>query len=210
MKKLNSRTIWGAILIIAGLLFLLESLGILMIGSVWPVIFAIAGLLFLLTFLRDPQQWWPVIPGFTLLGLAVGIGLNAIVPKYAGTLTASVLMGSIGLSFLVILGVTRAREWWAAIPGGVLLTIATVTFLSPYTRGELSGAVFMLGLAVTFGILLLLSTTEKGLRWALYPAAILGLIGILLLAGALQLARLVWPAVLILLGLYIIFRNIRR
>jgi hypothetical protein len=210
MAKLSSRVIWGTILIIGGLLFLLESLGLMIIGSIWPVIFGIAGIFFMVTFFRDTMQWWPVIPGLTLIGLAIMIFLNTVAPKFAQNISSGIFLGCIGLSFIAILLATRGQQWWAMIPGGVLLTIAVVTSVSSYADGNLSGALFMLGLATTFALLYFIPFNGEKRGWAIYPFIILGVIGILILGATAQIAQYLWPAVLIILGLYVIIKNSQR
>ncbi len=210
MAKLSSRVLWGSILIIAGLLFLMESLGLMVVGTIWPIVFGIAGILFVYSFIRDPQQWWPVIPGFTLLGLASVIFLDAVAPMLSSQLTGSVFLAWIGLSFLTILISTRGRQWWAVIPGGILLTLAVVTAFEPFVTDVVGGALFMFGVAATFvAVYLIPTTTGHKMRWALYPAAVVGIIGILLLTAAVQLAQMVWPVALIAIGLYVILKNLR-
>ena len=210
MQKLSSRLVWGAILIAAGLIFLLESLGFLFIGSVWPVFFGIAGVLFLITFVRDTRQWWSVIPGLTLLGIALVILMNAVSPSLANLFSGSVFLGCLGLSFITILIATKAEQWWAIIPGGILLTLAGVTAISSFTGGEFMSVLFMFGLAATFAIIYFLPVSGQRMRWALYPTIILAVIGILVLTAATHLAQYVWPVALIALGLYVIVKSMRR
>jgi hypothetical protein len=209
MGKLTSRMIWGAILITAGILFLLESLGFLIIGSVWPVVFGIAGVLFLLSFIRDTHQWWAVIPGLTLLSLAIVVLLNTVAPKLADLINGGVFLGFLGLSFIIILISTRGQQWWAIIPGGTLLTLASLAVLSPYITGDLSGAILFLGFACTFAIIYLIPSQRHRMRWALYPSIILVIIGALLLSSAFHLARFIVPAFFIVMGLYVILKNVR-
>ena len=201
MAKLSSRVLWGLILIVSGFLFLMESLGFMIIGTVWPVVFGIAGIIFVYSFIRDPHQWWPVIPGFTLLGLASVIFLDAVAPNLADQVTGGVFLGCIGLSFITILLSTRGQQWWAIIPGGTLLTLAAVAALEPFIADDMTGAIFMLGLALTFSIIYFMPFPGRRMRWALYPSIILGIIGILLLGSAAQLAQLVWPVAIIAIGL---------
>jgi hypothetical protein len=209
MQKLNSRLMWGAVLIVAGIVFLLESLGFIFIGSVWPVFFGIAGLLFLLTFIRDSRQWWAAIPGFTLLGIALVIFMNTVTPALGRLFSGSVFLGCLGLSFIAVLLSTRGEQWWAVIPGGVILTLSAVTALSPFAKGELTTALFMLGFALTFAIIYVVPFSGKRMLWAIYPAVIMAIIGILILSAATHLAQFIWPAVIIGTGLYLILKNIR-
>ena len=71
MKRLESRVLWGVLLIAGGVLFLLDSLGVIAVGAVvWPFLLGTASVAFLVVFLTAPQtNWWAAIPGFVLLGL---------------------------------------------------------------------------------------------------------------------------------------------
>lgn len=209
MQKLSSRLVWGVILIIAGLIFLLESFGVLFIGSIWPVLFGIAGFLFLVNYIRDIRQWWSVIPGLTLIGIALVILMNSVTPGLARLFSGSVFLGCLGLSFIAILLSTRGNQWWAIFPGGVLLTLAGVTALSPFAKGEVTGGLFMVGLTAIFVILYFVPFAGQRMRWAIYPAASLAIVSVLVLAAATRLAMYIWPVIIIGIGLYIILKNFR-
>jgi hypothetical protein len=209
MRKISSRAVWGVILITAGIIFLMESLGFLFVGSIWPVFFGIAGVLFMLTFIRDTHHWWAVIPGLTLIGLAMVILMNNLAPQLARQFNGSIFLGCLGLSFMIVFLISPGHRWWAIIPGGVLLTLTAVTAMSPFFRGDVESVVFMFGLALTFAVLFILPLPGQRLRWALYPAVILAIIGILILAAATHLTAYIWPIVFIGLGLYLILKNMR-
>jgi hypothetical protein len=209
MKRSEFRILWGLLLILAGVIFLLESLAIIDLEKVWPIIFAIPGAIFLYVFLRNPDDWWAVIPGFTLLGLTALIGMEELLPRAGGDLGAGIFLGSIGLSFLVIFFTTRAKQWWAIIPAGTLITLGLVVGFETILGGEAVGGLFMLGLGLTFGLLYFLPTPEGRMKWALIPAGVLALIGVLLLTAAVDLFKYVWPAALVVAGAYLIYRALR-
>ena len=65
----------GILLVVLGLLFLLQNFDLFNINVlgdlIWGVLFGAAGLVFLWVFVSNLEgNWWAVIPGFTLLGLA--------------------------------------------------------------------------------------------------------------------------------------------
>ena len=84
----------------------------------------------------------------------------------------------------------RGREnWWAIIPGGVLLTLALVTGLSSAVGGMAIPVVLFLGLALTFAVLAVLSAIgAEGVLNYVWPAA-LGTGGLYLILRALGLGR---------------------
>jgi len=208
MKKLELRVLWGLLLIAGGVLFLLDSLGIVAVGAIlWPALIGIASLAFLVIFLTDPQgNWWAAIPGFVLLGLTGTIALDELAPQVGETWSGSFFLGGIALAFWVIYLVNR-EHWWAVIPGGVLLTLAVVAGLSEVLEGVEMGGIFFLGLGLTFALLALLPTPGGRLTWSIIPAIVLLVMGVLITAAAAELINYVWPLALVLGGLYLLYRT---
>jgi hypothetical protein len=210
MKRLHYRLIWGALLVGVGLLLLLQNFNILgfLWGGVWAFLFAAGGAAFLVVFLSHRNNWWAAIPGFTLLGIGALIGLGTFFPRLENAVGGSLFLGAIGLSFWVVY--LRSREqWWAIIPGGVLLTLATVAGLSNTLPWVETGGMFFLGLAATFGLVYLLPTPQGRMSWAIIPAAVLFVIGLIVTVATSSLFRYIWPAALILVGLWLIYRVFR-
>jgi len=207
MKEIESRAFWGILLIVGGLLFLMQSLGLLMLDNLWPIIFATPGAIFLYVFIRRRENWWAAIPGMTLLGIGALIAFTQLFPNAEGAWGAAIFLGSLAVSFLAVYARTGTREWWAIIPAGVLGTLTGTIFLEPFLGGGFTGGLFMLGMGATFALVYLLPTPEGRNRWALYPASILGGIGVLILIAATWLIRILGPLAIIALGLYLILRR---
>ena len=213
MKRFDVRTVntVGAILlIIVGILLLLQNFGILggVVALIWSLIFAAGGLIFLYMFLTNRANWWAIIPGFTLLGLAALITLDQFLPRVGDALGGTIFLGGIGLAFWVIYFLNR-EHWWAVIPGGVMFTVALIAGLDAVFEGAETGGVLFLGLGLTFGLLSLLPTPQGRMRWALIPAAVLLVMGLLITAAATGILEYLWPAALIVVGLYLLFRMFR-
>ncbi len=209
MKVLQSRVLWGILLILVGLLFLLESLEMLDLGSAWAVLFAAAGLIFGYVFIEDRTKWWTTIPAMALLGIGGLIGLDALLAGDVGSWGASLFLGSLGLAFLIIYLTTQREQWWALIPGGVLVTLAIVVGLEPPScRTRHSWGCSSWGWASPSPSSTLFAGRDKGLRWALIPAGFGARVSSFcrLLAG---LAAIVWPVVLIVIGGYVLLRSLR-
>lgn len=208
MNRVRSRILWGVLLIVAGVLFLLQSLGIIQFTVIlWPALIGMASLAFLFVFLSAPQaNWWAAIPGFVLLGVAGVIALDQLAPEVGEVWSGALFLGGIALAFWVIY-LFNPEQWWAVIPGGVLLTLAVVSGLSPVLEGIETGGVFFFGLGLTFVLLALLPTPEGRLTWSIVPAIVLLIVGALITAAATQLINYVWPVLLILGGLYLLFRT---
>jgi hypothetical protein len=103
--------------------------------------------------------------------------------------------------------VTHLEHWWAIIPGGVLLTLAGVTLIPE--GDEWAGGAFFLGIAITFGLLYILPKPGGRLKWALYPAGILLIVGLLVVLGVTNLTNYVLPVVLLVVGGFFIYRALR-
>lgn len=167
------------------------------------VLFIAGSFVFLSLFVSQPDNWWAAIPGMALLGLGALVGLSII--GLDDLFGGPIFLGALGVSFgLVYL---RARQnWWAVIPGGVLLTLALVAGVDQVLPGVESGGLFFLGLAVTFLLVYLLSASGERMTWALIPAGVLFVIGLIVTLSTSSLLRFVWPAALILAGIYLIYR----
>jgi hypothetical protein len=210
MKRFDVRAIGGILLIIVGILLLLENLGIFqpIVAVVWALIFAAGGAIFLYMFLTDRTQWWAIIPGFALLGLGALIALDEFLPSVGDALGAVIFLGGVGLAFWVIYFMNR-EHWWAIIPGGVMFTLALIAGLESVFQGAELGGLLFLGLGVTFGLLYLVPTPQGRLKWALIPAAVLLVMGVLITAAATGGLAFLAGATLILVGLYVILRMFR-
>jgi hypothetical protein len=207
MKWYESRVVWGIVLILLGGLFLLQTLGLFegIVALVWALLFGAGGLFFLFLFLSRRVFWWALIPGFTLLGLAALVALETLLPEVGGAWGGALFLGGIGLSFWAVYFV-RHEHWWAIIPGGTMFTLALVAAVSPVLEGTATGGLFFLGLALTFGLLSVVRTPQGRMQWALIPAAVLGIMGLVVLAAATPLINYLWPAALVLAGLFLLLR----
>jgi hypothetical protein len=201
MKRIDPSIFAGLALILAGGLFVLQSMGILdNLGDVfWGGAFLLAGAIFLFAFVTG--SWWGAIPGTIL----AGIGILILLPDSLESFGGAVFLGSIGAAFWLVYLSERHERWWALIPAGVLTTLAVVTFIPDLIGGEVTGSVFFFGLALTFLLVALLA----GMHWAYYPAAALGVLGLLTLLAVGGIANYIWAGVLIVAGLYLLTRYFR-
>ena len=151
MKKNRSQYLWGTLLIILGILFLLQEFG--QIGSawdsLWTIIMGMGGLAFLWVYTRNKDQWWAAIPGMTLIGLSI-TAIEAQLDIFAGKdWTGSLFLVFVGFGFWLVY-LKRNAFWWAIIPGGTLLTLGAVSgFGSTFTS---EAGIFFLGLGITFAL----------------------------------------------------------
>jgi hypothetical protein len=204
MRRIDPRLLIGVLLVVGGILSLLDVQGIISNGSgiFWGLIFGAGGLLFLYMLFSDPNNWWAAFPGFTLLGLAA----SSFLPKSLEAYDGLVFFAGISLAFWWVYFSNRER-WWAIIPAGVLLTLGVVSVLDNIS-GLQTGGSFFLGLGLTFALVAILPGGSSR-TWALIPGVILLLFGALLGTPLFGITQYIWPAVLIILGVYLVFRFIR-
>lgn len=208
MSRPDMRIVWGVLLIAAGLLFLAQSLGLISSAwrALWVAVFGVAGLSFVAWLLVDRRQWWAIIPGLTLLGLAGATLLSILLPEENDRWGGLMFLGAIGLSFALVY-LMRRDFWWALIPAGALLTLALVTVFARFMAGAELGALIFLGLSLTFGLVAVVPTPHGRMTWAWIPAGVLGVIGILIALAMGSLLNYLWPVALILAGVCLLVRS---
>jgi hypothetical protein len=79
------------------------------------------------------------------------------------------------LPFLVAYLTDRTRNWWALIPGGIMLFLAMVTLLADNVGGEWIGSLFLFLIGLSFLVVYLNNRTRT---WALLVAYIMGVLSI--------------------------------
>lgn len=210
-NRLESRFVWGGLLILAGVVFLLQNLGFIGVISdlFWALVLGAAGVFFLTLFTQNRANWWALIPGFTLLSIAVLIVSSLLVPRFSEVWGGSIVLGGIGASFLVIYLLNR-RGWWALIPAGVLLTLAVIAGLGSLLPGLETGGILFLGMGLTFALLALLPNSQGQLKWAWIPAGVLLFMGLVFVAAAGNIVGYILPLALIIGGGYLILRTFSR
>ena len=211
MENTRTRMAIGALLVGAGILVLLQNLGVIRSGLelLWAVCFLLAGGVFTSVFLNDRKNWWAVIPGFALLGIGALILLSWALPVSGGRWGGGLFLGALAAAFWVIYA-NRRDQWWPILPGGVLLTLALVAVLDEGVGvGFDTGSIFMLGLGATFLVLYLLPAAGGKQAWAVYPAVILIAIGVIVAIASSSLMQFVGPLALVAAGVYLVYRAAR-
>jgi hypothetical protein len=209
MKFPILRILWGLLLILAGVLFLLDLVDYISIGDYqWAIILGIGGLAFFSVFIADRNQWWSLFPSFGLLIGAAILFLETAFPELPGDIGGAIAMGGIGLAFLIIF-LINTENWWALIPAGVLISLSLGLGLSIYIDGLEMGGVLLIGLGLTFGLIGLVPTQQGRMRWAFIPALILLAIGFIILLASFNLFLYLWPLGLIAVGVLIIYRVLK-
>jgi hypothetical protein len=209
----NWRVVVGALLVLFGALALVQALGLIgpseiLVSGLVALLFVGGGVAFLAVLLRDRRQWWAVIPGLVLTSIGVIVAYETFLPNAPDTFAGSIFLGGISLAFWLVYLLDR-RQWWAVIPGGVLLTLAFIAGTANTAFAD-NGAAFFFGLGLTFVVVALLPNMGRNLRWAWIPAAVMLVMGAFLSLSATNLINYVWPVALILAGGYLVFRAYRK
>ncbi len=201
MKRFDPRIVLGSVLLLGGGLLLAQTMGYLKNATdvFWGSIFLIAGFAFLSLLLGG--NWWAVFPGMTL----VALGVEVLFGDQLGVFDGAVFLGGIAVAFWLVYLLDRSR-WWSLIPAGVLSTLAVVSVLPEKYGNFETGGIFFIGLALTF----LLVALAAGMRWAYYPAAALGVMGVLATASLMDWTNYIWAAALIVAGGFLVFRAFAR
>jgi len=220
-----SKFFWGGVFLLGGFAFLS-----LLLGDNWWAAFpgftlAALGVLILLpesleeiggavflggialsfwyVYLTDKTgRWWAIIPGGVLTALSLLILTSSYFEEYSG----AIVLGGFGLTFFVVYLTNPSERWWALIPGGVLATLAGMTIAADRFGEFQTAGFFFLGLALTFLLVALLAR----MKWAYWPALVLGIMGLLGLGSLLQFANYVWAVALIGVGGFLIVRYFTR
>jgi hypothetical protein len=172
----KSGLFWGVLLIGAGLLALAEQLGYTTAFSpqMWMIVFAGIGVLGFVSYaLSGWQQWGWLFPAGVFGGLAVVIALAEAHLNNAAV--GSPLFFGLLIPFIAAYLTDRTRNWWALIPGGVMLFLALTTLLVDTVGGEWVGAMFLLMIGLAFLFVYLNNRTRF---WALIVAYVLGVLSI--------------------------------
>ncbi|MBT3189151.1 MAG: hypothetical protein HN736_11410 [Anaerolineae bacterium] len=210
MKRFDMRIGFGLILIVAGIMFMLQNLGIFFggVSLLWAILFGVAGSAFLNVYASNRENWWALIPGTILAAIGLHIAVDAVLPFVGQYLGGAIILAGIALSFWMIY-FTRRDFWWAIIPAGILSSVAFVEILdNVFPRVDMGGFV-VVGIGLTFLLLGVLPGYENQLRWAFIPGGIMTLIGILTMPIMETIFAVIWPLALIGAGGYVIYKNFK-
>jgi hypothetical protein len=206
--EMNRRLFLGIFFLFIGLAALFTNLGYLSLEKyIWPGLLAAGGLIFLFFFLASKSNWWAAIPGCILLAIGVTSALPWIAPGLEARIGGPVVLAGISLGFWLVY-LRTPGNWWAIIPAGVMLSVASMTLISTDSGLETAG-IFFIGLGLTFALVALLPGASLRMGWPWIPAGILLLMGFLFISSASKLASLVLPGAMIVGGLVLVLRAFR-
>jgi hypothetical protein len=176
MNVNKSSLFWGVLLIIGGGVALAQQFGYLnqLPDSAWMWVFALISLVALISYITSGlKEWGWLFPAGVFGGLAVTVALAT--NNVDSAAVGSPLFFGLLIPFAAAYLTDRIRNWWALIPGGVMLFLALVTLLADSAGGEWIGSMFLFLIGLSFLIVYLNNRTRT---WALLVAYILGVLSI--------------------------------
>ena len=221
MRRPNNSLMWGAILLVVGLGFLLWNLGVFskfQTTAQWVLVgfFALLGLGFFVSYLMNREQWWKVIPAFTLLSVAGIIYLAG--RNFNEIWVALVFFLGLALAFAFIYVTDRQTRWWALLPFGSMTAMALVVMLG--LRGlpaKLLGAILFAVMGLVFFLIYARAKDRKQFGWALVPTASLWIMALVALSSQVSEANPAlgdsvpfWPVLLVVGGVILLGFGISR
>ena len=176
MNVNKSNLFWGILLIGGGALALAQQMGYIdqLPETLWTWIFALISLLAFVSYaLSGWKEWGWLFPAGVFGGLAVTIFLatNGVSNAAVG----SPLFFGLLIPFVAAYLTDRSQNWWALIPGGIMLFLAMTTLLVDSMGGEWIGSMLFLIIALAF---LMVYLTNRTRTWALLVAYIMGVLSI--------------------------------
>ena len=172
----KSGLFWGVLLIGGGVLALADQLGYIenLSPTLWIFVFAAISLLGFVSYAMSGwKQWSWLFPAGIFGGLAVIIALTETNVNNAAL--GSPLFFGLLIPFVAAYLTDRVRNWWALIPGGIMLFLALTTLLVDNVGGEWVGAMFLLLIGLTF---LFIYLNNQGRIWALIIAYVFSVLSI--------------------------------
>lgn len=193
--------VWGGLLIVFGAMSLVESL-FDPTPWLWVAVLAASGLGVLAVYLSDRSEWGFLITTYALWAVAILVTL-ALLDIVPGAFIAIYVLVAIALPFLVVYLRDR-NNWWALIPCYVLLAISAMLLLTEWNiLPDAFIATFVLAaIALPFLGVFLLNHINW---WALIPAYVLLVIGIMVALLDLNVLDDLWVPAYIMFAIAIPF-----
>ena len=187
----RQNVVWGALLILLGLLALVQTF-VNLSAWTWVAALSAGGLAMFAIYLATRPHWGALIPAYVLWAIAMLIALITL-NILRDEAIATFVLAAIALPFLIVF-LRNRTQWWALIPTYALLAVGLMVGLIGIRvlRDEAIATYVLWAIAFPFLIVFLNNTKQW---WALIPTYVLGAIGLMVgLIGLRILKDLLIPA----------------
>lgn len=197
--------VWGGLLILFGVLALVETYTDL--GPwIWIVVLTLAGLGVYGVYAMDRSEKWLLIVSYVLLvvaGLVTLITLNILRDEAIATY----VLTAIAAPFLLIFLQSDRSKWGLLLPPYILIAVGVMVGLIGvgFLDDLLVPAYVLIVVSIPFFVVYARDTKKW---WALIPGGITAIIGLSFLIAE-AAVQFVVPAVLIIAGIWVLFRQFR-
>lgn len=172
----RSNIFWGILLILGGILALAEQMGYLdqFPDSAWIWVFGAISIIAFVSYIATGlKEWGWLFPAGIFGGLAVTIALAT--NNVDSAAVGSPLFFGLLIPFVAAYLTDRTKNWWALIPGSIMLFLAMITLMVDNVGGELIGSMMLFLIGLSFLIVYLTNRTRT---WALIVAYIMGVLSL--------------------------------
>ena len=176
MNMNKSSLFWGILLIAGGGLALAQQMGYIdqLPETIWMWVFAfVSAVAFLSYALSGWKDWGWLFPAGVFGGLAVTVALAT--NNVDSAAVGSPLFFGLLIPFAAAYLSDRAKNWWALIPGAVMLFLAMTTLMVDTIGGEWIGSLFLFLIALSFFVVYMNDRTRQ---WALLVSYVMFVLSI--------------------------------
>lgn len=211
MKVHKSSLFWGLLLVGFGVFALAQTMGyeVSQEPTFWALVFGGVSLLSLVFYLVDGVRSWGWLFPVGIFG-ALAVTLVMVANDVDTAAVGSPLFFGLLIPFVVAYLIDRSKNWWALIPGGVMLFLGLVTLLVDTTRNdEWIGALFLFMIAVSFLVVYLNDRSRHW--WALIPGGITLFLALIVLLSSTVKGEWIGSLFLFAVGLsfFVVYMNNR-
>ena len=211
MRSNNQKIIFGALIILAGILLLLNNFRLFDLDGQfwWGIAFAALGIIFINVYHQNSKRKGPLVAGIILLV----IGFFSIIDSldfFPDHLIGVFLLWGLAAIFISVY-VRHNERWWTIIPGGAFIILGFLVLVEEFRilNNDFFGFIFLFGMSLVFWFLFLIRDENNKLEWAKIVAVILTIISFFVLANEWdsKIADILFPLSVIFCGAYLIFRG---